>query len=128
MSKMFELREMAENGTLKITDVTREQNDKLWDYYYDEWDEVEKNTEQERFCEYCRHIRTTKEMEEYWGSTCYREVATCPADFDPTSEDCPEYEEFKENLRVRDIFILAMDTIDNIEIEFQRRENKNGKK
>ena len=123
-----ELREKAEKGTLQIADLTREQNHKLWDYYFEEWEKLEENIEPENFCEYCTHIKETKELEEYWGSTCYREVITCPAELDPTIEECPEYEEYAENLRVRDLYTVALATIDNIEIEHQKRENRNGKK
>ena len=66
------------------------------DEIYPEWEELCEEIDQENFCTDCEHIVILNEREEYWGSTCYREVPSCKAEFDPEDGDCPRCKEYEK--------------------------------
>ena len=66
-----------------------------------EIDELDEQTDIEKFCDECEHIRVAQDIENFWGVKCRREYAVCPADFTPYWNDCPrcaEYEELTDKL------------------------------
>ena len=63
---------------------------------YQRWEELCYKIDQENFCTDCEFIVILNEREEYWGSTCYRQVPSCRAEFNPEDGLCQRQEEYEE--------------------------------
>lgn len=58
-------------------------------------EELEAQTDEDKFCEDCEFLTIEADAEEYWGLKCYREYPVCPGEFYPTGPACPRYAEYQ---------------------------------
>lgn len=57
-------------------------------------EELEEETDEDKFCEDCEFITVVADVEEFWGVKCYREYPVCLGEFYPTDCSCPRHEEY----------------------------------
>lgn len=92
------------------------------DEIYPEWKELCDEIDQENFCTDCEYIVILNEREEYWGSTCYREVPSCKAEFDPEDGNCPRRKEYEELVKQKEAKQAELERLEALQEMLEDRE------